>query len=101
VKATIGRTAAVTVFVVEDEAPMAADASALAQKLNRFLALKPDELASLARLEARRRPIPAQTEIVHERQEGHHAFILQKGLGLAKRRCEGSALLAGIRDLER
>src|SRR5512133_3087613 len=78
-----GRTAAVTVFVVEDEAPMAADLSALAQKLNRFLALKPDELASLARLEARRRPIPAQTEIVHERQEGHHAFILQEGWACA------------------
>jgi hypothetical protein len=35
---------------------MAAGASALVQKLSRFLPLKPDELASLAGLEARRRP---------------------------------------------
>ena len=62
---------------------MAAGASALVQKLNRFLPLKPDELASLAGLEARRRPIPAHTEIVHERQEGHHAFILQEGWACA------------------
>src|SRR5512132_3356447 len=62
---------------------MTADASALAQKLNRFVALKPDELASLAGLEARRRRIPAHTEIVHERQEGHQAFILQEGWACA------------------
>jgi CRP-like cAMP-binding protein len=58
---------------------MASVASALVQKLNRFFPLNQDELASLAGLEARRRPIPAHTEIVHERQEGHHAFILQEG----------------------
>ena len=62
---------------------MVAGASALVQKLNRFLPLEPDELASLARLEARRRPIPAHTELVHERQEGHHAFILQEGWACA------------------
>ena len=62
---------------------MASVASALVQKLNRFLPLKPDELASLAGLEARRRPITAHTEIVHERQEGHHAFILQEGWACA------------------
>jgi hypothetical protein len=45
---------------------MAAGASALVRKLNRFLPLKPDELASLAGLEARRRPIAADTEIVHD-----------------------------------
>ena len=58
---------------------MEARPSALAQKLNRFFPLNQDELACLARLEARHRPIVAQTEIVHERQEGHHAFILQEG----------------------
>jgi hypothetical protein len=47
---------------------MAADASALVQKLNRFLPLKPDELASLAGLEARRRPIIA-----------HASFMLVRG----------------------
>jgi hypothetical protein len=45
--------------------PMAAGASALMQKLSRFLPLKPDELATLAGLEARQRPITAHTEIVH------------------------------------
>ena len=49
--------------------PMASVASALVQKLNRFLPLNQEELASLAGLEARRRPIPAHTEVVHERQE--------------------------------
>jgi len=63
--------------------PMASVASALVQKLNRFFPLKADELASLAALEGRRRPIAAHTEIVHERQEGHHAFILQEGWACA------------------
>jgi len=62
---------------------MASVASALVQKLNRFFRLNQDELASLAGLEARRRRIPAHTEIVHERQEGHHAFILQEGWACA------------------
>jgi CRP-like cAMP-binding protein len=62
---------------------MASVASALVQKLNRFFPLNQDELASLAGLEARRRRIPAHTEIVHERQEGHHAFILQEGWACA------------------
>ena len=57
--------------------------SALVQKLNRFLPLNPEELESLAGLEARRRPIAAHTEIVHERQEGHHAFLLQEGWACA------------------
>src|SRR4051794_2262548 len=69
--------------MVEVEQPMAAGTSALVQKLSRFLPLKPEELASLAGLEARRRLIPAHTEIVHERQEGHHAFILQGGWACA------------------
>ena len=62
---------------------MASVASALVQKLSRFLPLKPDELASLAGLEARRRPIAAHTEIVNERQQIHHAFILQEGWACA------------------
>ncbi|MDF1586148.1 Crp/Fnr family transcriptional regulator [Marinimicrococcus flavescens] len=62
---------------------MAAGASALAQKLSRFLPLKPDELESLAGLEARRRAIPAHTELVHERQTGHQAFILLEGWACA------------------
>jgi CRP-like cAMP-binding protein len=62
---------------------MAAGASALVQKLNRFLQLQPEELATLAGLEARRRPIAAHTEIVHERRQVHHAFILQEGWACA------------------
>ena len=62
---------------------MTAVASALVQKLNRFLPLDTEELASLAGLEARPRRIPAQTEVVHERQQGHHAFILQEGWACA------------------
>ena len=42
---------------------MGAGASALVEKLNRILPLKHDELASLAGLEARRRPIIAHTEL--------------------------------------
>jgi CRP-like cAMP-binding protein len=62
---------------------MASVASVLVQKLNRFFPLNQDELASLAGLEARRRTITAHTEVVHERQEGHHAFILQEGWACA------------------
>src|SRR4029450_11567924 len=62
---------------------MASVASALVQKLNRFFPLKQDELASIAGLEARRRPPPPPPEIVHERQEGHPAFILQEGWACA------------------
>jgi CRP-like cAMP-binding protein len=78
-QATSAETAAVSTVMVADGEAMAAGASALVKKLNRFLPLKPDELASLAEIEARRRAIAAHTEIVHERQEGHHAFILQEG----------------------
>ena len=58
---------------------MATHSSALVQKVTRFLPLQPGELTSLAGLEAHHRPISAQTEIVHEGQRGHQAFILQEG----------------------
>lgn len=58
---------------------MAENFSALVQKVTRFLPLQSGEIANLADLEARHRPIPALTEIVHEGQAGHHAFILQEG----------------------
>jgi CRP-like cAMP-binding protein len=57
--------------------------SALARKLNRFMRLSQDELAALAVLEARPRLVAAQTELVHERQAGHRAFILQQGWACA------------------
>src|SRR5687768_8663600 len=58
---------------------MAAVESALARKLSRFLPLGSEEAAGLAALEAQRRPIAAGTELIHERQAGQRAFILQEG----------------------
>lgn len=57
--------------------------SALVRKLNRFRALDQDEIAAVARLEARRRVVAAGTEVVHEGQEGHQAFLLQEGWACA------------------
>lgn len=57
--------------------------SALRRKLDRFARLRDDELAGLADLEARSRTVAAQTELVHERQVGHGAYILQRGWALA------------------
>jgi CRP-like cAMP-binding protein len=62
---------------------MTAVESALVRKLNRFAPLGRDELATLARLEAQSRPVPAQTELVHERQASQRAFILQQGWACA------------------
>ena len=58
---------------------MVAPESALMRKLARFVLLGQSELAALAELEARRRPVAAGTDLVHERQAGHHAFILLEG----------------------
>jgi CRP-like cAMP-binding protein len=58
---------------------MMAAESALVRKLNRFMALGRDELATLAGLEARHRPVAAGSELIHERQAGQRAFILQEG----------------------
>ncbi len=62
---------------------MAAVESALVRKLNRFMALGRDELAALAGLEAQHRPIAAGSELIHERQAGQRAFILQQGWACA------------------
>jgi CRP-like cAMP-binding protein len=43
------------------------------------LSLDEVELAVIGRLEERRRSITAGTELVHERQVGHHAYILKEG----------------------
>lgn len=58
---------------------MPAAGSALALKLGRFAPLGREETAALAGLEARRRPIAAGTELVHEHRAGQRAFILQEG----------------------
>ena len=57
--------------------------SALVRKLSRFVPLDRGELAALADLEARRRPVAAGTDLVHERQAGHQAFILIEGWACA------------------
>ena len=58
---------------------MTAIESALARKLGRFLPLGPEELAALAGLEARRRPVAAGAGLVREREAGQRAFVLQEG----------------------
>jgi CRP-like cAMP-binding protein len=62
---------------------MAAVESALVRKLNRFMALGRDELAALAGLEAQQQPVAAGSELIHERQAGQRAFILQQGWACA------------------
>ena len=66
-------------YIIGRDKPMAAVESALARKLNRFLPLGREELAALAQLEARHRPVAAGTELIHEREAGQRAFILQEG----------------------
>ena len=51
----------------------------LARKLDTFVRLSPVELACLAELQSRRRTVAALTEIVHEGQTDHRAWILQEG----------------------
>ena len=62
---------------------MVAPESALVRKLTRFVTLGGSELAALAELEAGVAAVAAGTELVHERQAGHHAFILQEGWACA------------------
>lgn len=52
---------------------------ALVRKLGSFLRLTPNELQCLAELQSAPRHVARQTELVHEGQTGHHAFILQQG----------------------
>jgi CRP-like cAMP-binding protein len=58
---------------------MAPVENALVRKLGSFVRLSPTELAILEQLQSHRRHIAKQTELVHEGQSGHRAFILQEG----------------------
>ena len=58
---------------------MAVVESALARKLNQFLPLDPGELTALGELEAQHRAVAAGAELIHEREAGQRAFILQQG----------------------
>jgi CRP-like cAMP-binding protein len=63
----------------KDDYAMVAVESALARKLSRFLPLGSEEAAGLAALEVQHRPVAAGSELIHERQAGQRAFILQQG----------------------
>ena len=54
---------------------MAVVASALVRKLTPFMPLDPLELEALGRLERGRRTVRADTDLMHERQTEHTAFI--------------------------
>ena len=58
---------------------MAPVESALVRKLGSFVRLSPTELTILEQLQSNRRHIAKQTELVHEGQSGHRAYILQEG----------------------
>lgn len=53
--------------------------SPLSRKLGAFVALSPEDLATLDRLHARRRRFPAGADLVHEGQTGQSVFILADG----------------------
>jgi len=58
-------------------------ASALVRKLNRFLPLTAPELEALGQLERGRRTVRVDTDLVHERQTEHRAYILEEGWAFA------------------
>ena len=53
--------------------------NALVRKLSNFIKLSPDELTCLFEIQAKPEKIEAHTDIVHEGQTGHCAYILQSG----------------------
>ncbi len=58
---------------------MDASGGALVRKLTRFWPLGQPELAALEPLWGSRRWVAAGTELVHEQQVGHHAYIVEEG----------------------
>jgi CRP-like cAMP-binding protein len=53
--------------------------NALVRKLNNFMRLSPQEVSCLFEIQAKPEKFEAQTDIVHEGQTGHRAYILQSG----------------------
>jgi len=53
--------------------------NALVRKLSNFVRLSPDELDCLMELQSNRQNIARSTDVVHEGQTGHDAYILQQG----------------------
>ncbi len=62
---------------------MAVAAGALARKLNQYFLLGDAELQAIRDLERPHRTVRAGTELVHERQTNHRAFILKDGWAVA------------------
>jgi CRP-like cAMP-binding protein len=53
--------------------------NALVRKLSNFITLSPDELGCVMQLQSARENVDELTDIVHEGQTGHRAYILQAG----------------------
>jgi CRP-like cAMP-binding protein len=53
--------------------------NALVRKLGNFIKLSPDERTCLFEMQAKSENIPAHTDIVHEGQTDHRAYILKSG----------------------
>ena len=51
----------------------------MVRKLSNFVRLSPDEVDCLMELQSRRQNIARSTDVVHEGQTGHEAYILQQG----------------------
>ena len=51
----------------------------MVRKLSNFVRLSPDEVDCLMELQSRRHNIARSTDVVHEGQTGHEAYILQQG----------------------
>ena len=54
-------------------------ANALVRKLSNFIRLSDGEIECLTQLQAARENVDALTDLVHEGQTGHRAFVLQRG----------------------
>lgn len=57
--------------------------NALVRKLSNFIRLSPEELACLSEIQSKPSNIESKTELVHEGQTGHRAYILQSGWAYA------------------
>ena len=68
--------------------------SPLAKKLNRFLALSPDELRCLADIQSKPMAVKRGKQLTQEGQVGHRAFVLQAGWA-----CSYKVVLNGDRQI--
>ena len=57
--------------------------NALVRKLSSFIQLSPGELDCLAEIQLKPQRVFAKTDLVHEGQTGHRAYILQSGWAYA------------------